>query len=291
MWQAFIKLRDIGRSIAALPKQLELTQQKLDRLNASAMQLPLAQESSSAVAIYKVVTDSADCNFYHAEELPDGSLTNAQWDLRQHVDEYLGRVDYRGKTVIEVGPASGYLTFYMESKGAQVICIEPPMNSFWDFVPRAESDLTTIRSGFRDHIQRIRNSFWYFHGVKQSAARFFEVNPYSLPEDFPTVDIGLFGSVLLHSSCPLRLLQSVAGHVTKTMIIAEQYFDDLAGPVSRLVPSPSNTTVDTWWQFSPQFFEAFLAVIGFSHTRVIRHRQRAVVSNDWIEMFTVVADR
>ena len=71
------------------------------------------------------VTDPAECDFYHVVELPGGELTKAQWDLRETADQYLGGVDFAGKRVLEIGPASGFLSFHMERRGARVFCVEP----------------------------------------------------------------------------------------------------------------------------------------------------------------------
>ena len=56
-------------------------------------------------------------------------------------------MDFAGKRVIDIGPASGFLSFHMERRGAQVVCIEPQMETFWDLVPRAGVDLDAINRG------------------------------------------------------------------------------------------------------------------------------------------------
>ena len=66
------------------------------------------------------VEDLADCYFYHTMELPGrGVIEGQDWDLRGRVDEYLGNVDFAGQRVLEIGPASGFLTFEMEKRGAR----------------------------------------------------------------------------------------------------------------------------------------------------------------------------
>ena len=57
---------------------------------------------------------------------PGGGKIIGLWDLRQTVDDYLGRIDFAGKRVLEIGPASGFLTIEMERRGADVVAVELP---------------------------------------------------------------------------------------------------------------------------------------------------------------------
>ena len=82
------------------------------------------------------VDDMADCYFYHTMELPrHGVIEGHDWDLRGRVDEYLGNVEFAAQRVLEIGPASGFLTFEMEKRGADVVCVEVTDEHGWDFVP------------------------------------------------------------------------------------------------------------------------------------------------------------
>jgi hypothetical protein len=58
----------------------------------------------------------------------------AHWDLRGGVDHYLGKVAFAGERVLEIGPASGFLTFEMEKRGAAVVSVEVTAEHGWDFV-------------------------------------------------------------------------------------------------------------------------------------------------------------
>ena len=232
-----------------------------------------------------LVTDAADCDFYHVVELPDNRLTTGQWDLRASAYQYLGGIAVDGKRVIEIGPATGFLSFYMEQRGAQVVCVEPPMDAFWDLVPRSDNGIE-FRQNFIRHITRIRNSFWYLHQLYRSSVECYEVDVYQLPSDIARFDIAVLGSVLLHCCSPVKILQSVGNLVDEHMVICERYFADLAGqPVSRLVPSRDNGVNETWWEFSPVFFQQYLGVLGFPKSTVTRHRQWYATDESWVEMF------
>ena len=83
-----------------------------------------------------------DCYFYHTCEIPGFGLVTGEWDLRGHESEYLGGVSFNGKSVLEVGPASGYISFWMEDNGANVTAYDLDINRKWDFVPFHDVDLS-----------------------------------------------------------------------------------------------------------------------------------------------------
>ncbi len=78
---------------------------------------------------------AADCHWYHTTDIPGHGSVEGHWDLREQTDAYLGGVAFSGKRVLEVGPASGYLTVEMEKRGAQVVALEVLDDPGWDFVP------------------------------------------------------------------------------------------------------------------------------------------------------------
>src|SRR5580765_4149381 len=59
-----------------------------------------------------------DCFFYHTMELPEFGLVRGQWDLRGRFDDYVGGTSVAGKSVIDVGTATGFLSFESEKRGA-----------------------------------------------------------------------------------------------------------------------------------------------------------------------------
>ena len=250
-----------------------------------------------AKRIERTVTDEAQCAFYHVVELEDGTVTEGQWDLRPGFDDYVGHFDFQGKSVLEIGPASGYLSFEMERRGAEVTAIEPPLTTLWDYVPRPTVKAKQFEREFRGHIEQVRNGFWFLHNQKKSKVRLLEADAYNLPSDLGRFDVGLLGSVLLHCSSPVEMIASMARRVNDTIIICELFAGDLVGPTCRLVPSPGNDAMDTWWQFSPEFFVDYLGVLGFGDARVTRHVQslpftnHATPLNRRLDMFTVTAHR
>lgn len=233
-----------------------------------------------------------DCMFYHSYTLADGEEVSGEWDLRPATAQYLGEVNFAGKSVIEVGPASGFLSFHMEAAGAEVTCLEPPMSHLWDVVPFEGFDTPKWRKTFTAHIEGVRNSFWYVHQQRHSRVRMIEGDPYALPEDCGPFDIAVLAAVLLHCRRPFDMLQSVARRTRRTVVVTDLY-DATLGPraLAELQPHCGVQQVDTWWQFTPQFMVSALGLLGFTQVRVSVHHQRQPTHDRTVPLFTVVAER
>ena len=234
----------------------------------------------------------ADCDFYHVVDLPDGEVIPAPWDLRRGIREYLGNYDFKSRSVLEVGPASGFVTVSMERLGASAVtCIEPDLDRFWDLVPQPGIDSRTMAETFKAHIQRVRNSFWYVHRAFGSRARVFVGDPYAVPADFGSFDVAIFASVLLHVRSPVAMVQDIARRVEQAIIVTDLYSDSLGhAPICRLAPNVQNQVFETWWSFTPEFWQRALELAGFCRTRVTYSRQIGPGGKP-NDIFTVVAER
>jgi O-methyltransferase len=206
-------------------------------------------------------------------ELPGHGAMTGDWDLRRGVDEYLGNVSFAGQRVLEIGPASGFLTFEMEKRGAEVVAVEVTTEHGWDFVPYPASKLEEIFGPRQIVLERVKNSYWFSHAAQQSNAKVCYCDVYNLPSFLGQFDIAVMGSVLLHCRDPLRIVEQ-CGKKAKSLIITDMFHADLEGaPVCRLAPTPQNFLWHTWWHFSTQFFTQFLAVMGFTTSEILKHQQ------------------
>ena len=82
------------------------------------------------------------CRFYHVQEIPGiNKHTLGLFDLRKNINQLLGNCKFKNKKVLELGPASGYITFYLESLGAKMTCIDLSIKKDkWDTVPHANKN-------------------------------------------------------------------------------------------------------------------------------------------------------
>jgi O-methyltransferase len=214
---------------------------------------------------------------------------NGEWDLRGGVDDYLGKVAFAGQRVLEIGPASGFLTFEMEKRGADVVSVEVTAEHGWDFVPYPAQKLEEVLGPTAIVMERLKNSYWFSHAAHQSKAKVYYGDVYNLPAALGQFDIALMGSVLLHCRDPLRIVEQ-CGKMARLLIITDVFHPDLEGtPVCRLAPDPQNFLWHTWWHFSTQFFTQFLAVMGFTTTANLTHQQHRLGRAH--TLFTIVAQR
>lgn len=236
----------------------------------------------------------SDCDFYHRMDIPGVGSVGGVWDLRAGVAAYLGNVDFRGKRVLEIGPASGFLTFWMESQGAEVTCLEPDLDHFWDLAPARDARPAALTAEFRRHIERVRNAFWFAHQHHGSRAKVLIGSAYDLDATVGSFDVTILGSVLLHTRLPTEIVHRCAAITSECIVVSERAFDDMvAAPVMQLEQRAGSDNLDTWWRFSPEFFRRLLAVYGFAGQSYGEHRQPYQSGGRWhdIAMFTLASRR
>lgn len=167
------------------------------------------------------IANIEDCYFYHTTELAGYGVIEGEWDLRAGVEDYLGHVDFHGKRVLELGTANGFLCFEMEKRGAQVVSYDLSEHQPWDIVPFVEKDTSLIDTWWRTHIRRLNNAWWLCHKVRQSNARMVYGSVYDVPSTIGPVDIGVFGSILLHVRDPFQAMARSAPLVRETIVVTD----------------------------------------------------------------------
>lgn len=234
----------------------------------------------------------ADCAFYHVQEIPGSHVkTNGPWDLRSSLDAYLGNTKFMGKRVLEIGPASGYLTFEMEKRGASVVAVEVPESHGWDYVPYPAERLSPILENRAIGMRMMHNSWWFLHGINRSKARLTYADIYDLPDDLGRFDIAIMTSVLLHLHSPLQVISQCAKRADM-LVITDMLFPQLEGrAIMELNPTAENFGWDLWWRFSSDLIVQFVNVLGYRDIAISHHSHRYAATGADAPFFTVVARR
>ncbi len=252
-----------------------------------------AMDSSALYAAPRQVGTADECHFYHVMEIPGHGMTQGgHWDLRGGEGDYLGHVDLSGRRVLEIGPASGYLSFFMESRGADVVSVELSPDLAWDAVPDAHMDVKEFSRSRTAGMEGLRNGYWFAHERLRSKARVHYGNVYDLPDELGHFDIAVLCAVLLHVRDPLRVVENCA-RLSDSLVVTDLHHADVPDdvPMLKWLSTPDSPSLDTWWKFSPQLFVRFGEVLGFTNNVVTYHDQTLTLDGPSrsTPMFTVVS--
>jgi SAM-dependent methyltransferase len=268
-------------------------------------------ERSGLYVAPREVADIKDCVFYHTMDIPGYGRVDGQFDLRGHEDPYLGFVDFCGKRVLEIGTASGYLCFHMERRGAEMVSFDLSEHHSWDLVPFHGLDPKVAMEELRAGIRKMNNAYWLCHRVFNSKARVVYGSVYDVPEAIGPVDITTFCAVLVHFRDPIGALQSALRLTKDTVIVTEvlggrsllsAFLDRFRRPRAIFLPNHRVTgawdadarvryldACLSWWALSPWIVREWLAVCGFTESKINYHRQLYLGKR--LPSFTVVARR
>ncbi len=265
------------------------------------------------------VTDLAECAFYHTIDIPSYGVIEGEWDLRGHEQQYLGGVAFSGKRVLEVGVANGFLSFFMERQGANVVGYDRSEQHAWDIVPYAGDDYLTRQREYQASLGRLANGYWLAHRAFNSKARMVYGSVYEIPEGIGSVDIAVLCTALRHVRDPFLLLSRALRLTRQTVVVTESVSERYWLPKALRQIAPLRRAAEkirlplklytkvadasmlflpvhqegnyfwSWWEFNPEIITRFLGILGFEDTTVTFHSER------WkgrpVQHFTVVGRR
>jgi hypothetical protein len=239
------------------------------------------------------VRDIKDCAFYHYMDLPEVGQVGDHWDLRETIDAYFGNFDFKGKKALDVGSASGYLTFEMEKRGADVTSFDIADGAEWNTVPFVNPafDEKKLQDELSYHVNLIKNAYWYAHRALKSRAKAYYGDIYAIPEALGPFDVVMFGMVLPHLRDPFKALYSGA-RLSRDYVIVTQQAMEREEPVALFLPDPDKREdALTWWVPSEGCIEQMLKVVGFEVVSRPRARHSCPIRNHSEQCTTFVARR
>jgi SAM-dependent methyltransferase len=244
----------------------------------------------------RFVDDLEDCFFYHAMELPGFGLVAAHWDLRGRFDDYVGGVKVEGKSVLDVGAATGFLSFEAEKRGAsRVLSFDMSEAKQQTFLPFKDKlyyrDRDRWAEEYGAEIEQWKNAYWLCHRLLNSKAEVYYGNIYELPQDLGQFDIAIVGSVLEHLNDQITALASIA-RLTKEKIVIVSPLLQTDERIARFEALAGNPDADfTWWTYSLGVYREVLSMLGFSIAKVSQAKYYYMYGDRFEERSTIVAVR
>lgn len=254
-----------------------------------------SDEPNSIFETPRIIDNLDDCYFYHTMNLPGFGLIRAHWDLRGRFDEYIGGVEVAGKSVLDIGAATGFLSFEAEKRGARVVSFDMDKGGQQTFLPFRDkpyyNDHERWAREYGAQIEKWKNAYWLCHRVLKSTARVHYGNVYALPTELGTFEVVIVGSVLEHLSDQVTALASITRLTKETLVIVTPLLET-EEPIARFEPRASNPEHDyTWWTYSVGVYREVLGMLGFE----IRSITQAEYFHDYEKRFeprtTLVATR
>ncbi len=213
----------------------------------------------------KLVQEQVAClsrkGWFHSIELPDGSVVKGLQsleDLRERIHAFPIPQDLRGKRVLDVGAWTGWCSFEMERRGADVVAV--------DCVELEEFRMARQLLGSKVEL------------------RVLDVDELS-PLTAGLFDYVLFLGVLYHLRHPLLGLERICS-ITKEAAFVESYVTDGAEPnlLEFYETTELGGQVDNWWGPNTQCLLAMCRSAGFARARlegVVGGRARVTCWRHW----------
>jgi tRNA (mo5U34)-methyltransferase len=227
--------------------------------------------------------------WYHTIDLGGGLITPGQYDYRETIRDFQFPQDLEGKSVLDIGSATGFFAFEFEKRGADVTSVELPSLYELDHFPGqdVETNIRKIqrmmfprRSGplaeYQAEFSAEELYFFLLEGpfrfcadrlksrVRRAYSSVYNLT-LSLLDRMDGFDFVFAGDVLLHTLRPFDALATVAALAKGSLILAQEMpgNGDFCGMVYRGGADPEEDHV-CWWMPTKTCFVQLLKKFGFA---------------------------
>jgi SAM-dependent methyltransferase len=225
--------------------------------------------------IMQPAPDLTGCSFYHTMDLPVLGVVRGNWHIR-NFPQYIGSVDLKDKTVLDVGTASGFLSFEAERAGAsQVVSFDVDSaermyrlpfaeNLYWMDWPAWVKDKQSLLDG-------LKKSYRIAHGLLGSKAETCYGDIFHLRTLLPrSFDVTIAGAILEHLNDPVSALASMAMVTRERIIVAFTPIIESEEIMLLAANSMTDPASDfTWWTGSLGMYRRVLENMGFEIERIV----------------------
>ena len=212
-----------------------------------------------------------DCSFYTCMDFPDGETVEAvNWDIRSRFEDYIGNYSVAGKSVLDVGTASGFLAFSAEQAGAtSVTAIDARDAREFNRIPFAGTGYTDDRHAWiqdtNAYLNRLKASFWYGWHKNESKAEVVYTPVADLWAWERRFNVVVAGAIVEHISDPVPFLSALAGLADEAVIIAFTPVLPTSDIVMQAMNSWDNPAFNySWFALSVGMYQRIFVNLGFS---------------------------
>lgn len=221
---------------------------------------------------------SSGRSWYHAVELPDGTVTPGWFDLRGQVGRYGLPDDLGGRRALDVGTWDGFWAFELEKRGAEVVAIDLNDERDLDWPPRRRPP--EYRAGRGDGFREL-------HARLGSRVERVELSVYdATPERLGAFDLVFCGSVLIHLRDQLLALERIASVTAPGgMFVSAEEYERTPFPWAMARFRADDPSAVVFWRPNRRGWRRMLWSAGFD--RVVEHG-RFVLRGDRVAVPHVV---
>lgn len=209
-----------------------------------------------------------DCYWYHTMTFPNGEQIRGSWSIPDF-PAYVGGYDLNGKTVLDIGTASGCLAFNAEKAGAIVTGLDAESVREFRHLPFAASPSYIDRKASREvwtekNLQPIKRSWWYgWHSFGSKAECIYA--PHEELYDWDRrFDVVMAGAIIEHLSDPVYAIGAWARVAREAVLIP---FVDVVNSQELLMRTMTSwddpRMHHVWWQLSYGMYKKLFSNLDF----------------------------
>jgi hypothetical protein len=211
-----------------------------------------------------------ECFFYTCMDIADGeTVEQVNWDIRGRFEAYIGDVDVRGKTVLDVGTASGFLAFSAEAAGAaRVVAVDAQHAQEFNRIPFKGSPYTERRRKWIAdtdlYLTGLKRGFWYAWHKRRSAVEAVYMPAAELWKWQERFDVVIAGAIVEHISDPVPFIHMLARLARETVVIAFTPVGASEEQIMRTMNGWDAAQYDySWWELSIGLYRRIFGNLGF----------------------------
>jgi tRNA (mo5U34)-methyltransferase len=191
--------------------------------------------------------------WYHKFEIYPGVWTPGVYDASCTLSDLMLPDDLQGARILEIGPADGYFTKMLSSRGAEVVAVDYAAKDFYGFAV----------------MERLAQTAFDFRQIN-----IFDIDPAALG----AFDIVICLGVLYHLPDPLRGLWTLS-KISAPKLILETLVSTKYGEegVAEYIPGVSpNGDYTNFWAPTTKCCEMMLGDVGYLVEGIARHNTRSI---------------